>query len=46
MVEVIKPNTIVNYSCAPDDIFGLYKEQGIAIIPIENYSLTVRRVVV
>lgn len=44
MVETLKPDTIVNYSCTPDDIFGQYKEQGIEIIPIENYALTVRKV--
>jgi len=46
MVEVVKPNTIVNYSCTPEDIFGQYKEQGIEVVQIENYAHTVRKAVV
>ena len=46
MVEVLKPNTIINYSSTPDDIFGEYKDQGIEIIHIENYAITVREAVV
>ncbi|MCD7947273.1 MAG: DUF4417 domain-containing protein [Oscillospiraceae bacterium] len=46
MVEVLTPNTIINYSYTPDDIFGQYKDQGIEIIQIENYALTVRKAVV
>lgn len=46
MVESLKPDTIVNYSYTPDNIFGQYKEQGIEIIKIENYALTVRKAVV
>ena len=43
MVEVVKPNTIVNYSYTPDDIFAPHKNQGIEIIQIENYAEIVRR---
>ncbi len=46
MVEVLKPNTIVNYSCTPDNIFSKYNSQGIEIIQIENYAITIRRKVV
>lgn len=46
MVEALKPDTIVNYSYTPDNIFGQYREQGIEIIQIENYALTVRKAVV
>ena len=42
MVEALKPDTIVNYSYVPDDIFGFHKEQGIEVLQIENYALTVR----
>lgn len=45
MVEALKPDTIVNYSYTPDDIFGQYKERGIEVIQIENYAITVRRAV-
>ena len=43
MAEALEPGTIVNYSCTPDDIFYEYKERGIKVIEIENYSLTVRK---
>jgi len=46
MVDVLKPQTIVNYSQMPDDIFGRYRDMGINIVEIENHSLTVRRAVV
>jgi len=42
MVKRLKPDTIVNYSCTPDDIFEKYRDGGIEIIGIENYALTVR----
>jgi len=45
MVATIKPDTIISYSSTPDDIFGIYKEQGIEIIKIEHYALTVRKAV-
>ena len=38
MVEVLKPDTIINYSYTPDDIFAQYRDQGIEIIQIENYA--------
>ena len=37
MVEALQPDTIVNYSYTPDDIFGIHKEQGIKVVQIENY---------
>jgi len=43
MVDTLKPDTIINYSYTPDDIFASYRNQGIEIIPIENYTLTVRK---
>ena len=43
MVDVLKPDTIINYSYTPADIFDQCKTQGIEVIPIENYALTVRR---
>ena len=43
MVNALKPNTIVNYSQTPDDIFKEYIDQGINIIQIENYALSVRK---
>ncbi|MCL2874265.1 MAG: hypothetical protein FWE29_04955 [Defluviitaleaceae bacterium] len=45
MVKVLKPDTIVNYSCTPDNIFGEYREQGINVVGIENYAITVRKAV-
>ncbi len=36
MVEVLRPNAIVNYFTAPDDIFRFCREKGIEIIPL-NY---------
>lgn len=46
MVDILRPCSIVNYSCTPDEIFGQYREQGISIIGIENYALTVRKAAV
>jgi len=43
MVETIQPDTIVNYSYTPDDIFSQYMDAGIKIIEIENHSITVRK---
>ena len=45
MVTRLKPETIINYSQTPDDIFGEYKYQGINIITIPNYALTIRQAV-
>jgi len=43
MVETLKPDTIVNYSYTPDDIFVPYRNQGIEIIQIQNYAEAVKR---
>ena len=45
MVARLKPQTIINYSQTPDDIFGKYKDQGLNIITIPNYALTIRTAV-
>lgn len=42
MVEALTPETIINYSYTPDNIFAEYREQGIRIVQIENYIPTVR----
>lgn len=46
MIEILKPDTIINYSQTPDDIFTQCKEQGIKIVQIQNYALTVRKAVI
>ena len=38
MVEALAPETLVVYSCAPDDIFAPVREAGVKIIHIENTS--------
>ena len=43
MVECLQPDTIINYSCTPLDIFAFCKDKGIKVIQIENYALTVRK---
>ena len=43
MVETVKPETIVNYSQTPKDIFGPYKERGIEVIALPHYALYVRK---
>jgi len=43
MVKRVKPDTIINYSYTPDDIFGQYRDAGIEIVGIENRILTVRK---
>lgn len=45
MVEILTPETIVNYSYAPEDIFSEYRKHGISVICIENYADTVRKAV-
>jgi len=45
MVDALKPDTIISYSSTPKDIFGQYMEQGVEIIHIENYAITIRKVV-
>ena len=41
MIDIVAPDTIVNYSYTPDDIFKKYKDKGIKIAKIENYRLTI-----
>ena len=43
MVEVLQPETIVNYSGTPDEIFGPYREQGLEIIEIPHFSHTFKK---
>ena len=43
MVRLLKPDTIINYSYTPDDIFGDCREQGVEVIEIENRWETVRK---
>jgi hypothetical protein len=43
MVDALKPDTIVNYSQTPDDIFARYVDQRIRIVQIENHMQTVRK---
>jgi hypothetical protein len=38
MVETIKPDTIVCYSSAPDRVFKEYRQAGITIIKIDNFT--------
>ena len=45
MVRVLKPDTIVNYSYTPDDLFYGYRKAGIEIIEIENRWETVKKAV-
>lgn len=42
MMEALKPETIINYSQTPDDLFAEYIDQGIRVVQIENYMLIVR----
>ncbi len=37
MVKVLKPETIVNYSQTPDDIFDEYRQEGIEIVEIISH---------
>jgi hypothetical protein len=43
MVELLKPDTIVNYGSSADDIFGKYKEQGIEIITLNYWRDALRK---
>lgn len=45
MVMALKPQTIINYSQTPDDIFGEYIKQGICVIQIKNQALAARKTV-
>ncbi len=43
MVEVLQPQTIVNYSQAPDDVFGEYASRGLEILALPHYSNTFKK---
>ena len=43
MVELLKPDTIINYSTNADDIFGKCKEQGIEIIKLNYWRDALRK---
>lgn len=43
MMDIVKPETIVNYSQTPEDIFGPYKKRGIEVIELPHYALYVRK---
>ena len=43
MVAVLKPQTIINYSYAPDAIFGDHASRGVEIIAIPHYSNTFKK---
>jgi hypothetical protein len=45
MVRVLKPETVVNYSYTPDDLFDRHRKAGIEIIEIEHRWETVRKAV-
>ncbi|GHU74113.1 hypothetical protein FACS1894188_01390 [Clostridia bacterium] len=45
MVDKLHPKTIINYSYTPDDIFSIYKQQGIHIVGFENYAATQEKAV-
>jgi hypothetical protein len=43
MLEKLQPDTIINYSYTPNDIFDICKKQGVEVIQIENFAKTLRR---
>ena len=43
MVEALQPQTIINYSSTPDEIFGECKALGVEIIEIPHYSHTYKK---
>ena len=45
MVEALRPQTIINYSQTPADIFGEYAQAGLAIIAIPHHALAARKAV-
>ncbi len=45
MVKILRPQTIINYSQTPDDIFNQYREKGIEVISIPHYAQIVRKAV-
>ena len=42
MVEALKPETIINYSATPEEIFGPYTDSGIEVIELP-YSHTFKK---
>lgn len=40
MVDVLQPETIVNYGHAPDEVFGEYVDRDLEVIVIPHYSAT------
>ena len=43
MIERLQPQTIVNYSRMPDDIFGSYRNNGPELIEIPYYAFSARK---
>ena len=43
MIETLQPQTIVNYSRMPDDIFGPYRNNGPELIEIPYYAFSARK---
>lgn len=43
MIETLRPQTVVNYSQMPDDIFGPYKDSGLELMGIPHYAFFVRK---
>ena len=43
MVEILRPNAIINYGSASNDIWNPYKERIENIVVIEHYNITLRR---
>ncbi|MDY0204402.1 MAG: DUF4417 domain-containing protein [Desulfovibrio desulfuricans] len=43
MIETLRPQTIVNYSRMPDDIFKPYRKNGPEPIELPYYAFSVRK---
>lgn len=43
MIETLRPQTVVNYSRMPDDIFGPYRNNGPELIEIPYYAFSARK---
>lgn len=43
MIEALRPQTVVNYSRMPDDIFGPYRNNGPELIEIPYYAFSARK---
>lgn len=43
MMEELQPQTIINYSQTPDDVFGECGKRGIEIIQIPHHALSARK---